>query len=261
MTRDRLILALEALVVLFLAGSGVLQVHTTDVDQWQGGREVHDLLVLAFTLPLLVRRRHPVTVLLVVFGAAWLQLELGGGLQQPFFAWLIALYAVGAHASAPATYAGPSVVAALALGTDLPRLLDGVSWSEVVPGWIMSAAVWGLGRWVRHRRADAEDLRARTAVARRDAERRAQAAVADERARIARELHDLVSHNIGVIVLQAQGAQRALGHDPERAQAALQSIERAGRQGPRRDAPAARGPHRSRPDHPGRAAALAGQHQ
>ncbi|MDQ4055582.1 MAG: sensor histidine kinase, partial [Actinomycetota bacterium] len=59
----------------------------------------------------------------------------------------------------------------------------------------------------------------------------ARRAVADERARIARELHDLVAHSMGVIVIQAQGAQRAIDPSPERAREALASIERAGRSG------------------------------
>ena len=56
-------------------------------------------------------------------------------------------------------------------------------------------------------------------------------AVAEERARIARELHDLVAHSMGVIVIQAQAGQRALDREPESARAALASIETAGRQG------------------------------
>ena len=56
-------------------------------------------------------------------------------------------------------------------------------------------------------------------------------AVAEERARIARELHDLVAHSMGVIVIQAQGAQRALDTSPDQAREALSSIETAGRLG------------------------------
>ena len=56
-------------------------------------------------------------------------------------------------------------------------------------------------------------------------------AVADERARIARELHDLVAHSMGVIVIQSQAGQRAIDADPDAARAALASIESSGRQG------------------------------
>jgi signal transduction histidine kinase len=54
-------------------------------------------------------------------------------------------------------------------------------------------------------------------------------AVAEERSRIARELHDVVAHNVGLMVVQAQGAQRVLDRDPQRARQALETIERTGR--------------------------------
>ena len=62
-------------------------------------------------------------------------------------------------------------------------------------------------------------------------EERAREAVAAERARIARELHDLVAHSMGVIVIQSQAAQRVLRADPAKAEHALTSIEVTGRQG------------------------------
>ena len=66
--------------------------------------------------------------------------------------------------------------------------------------------------------------------ARREQEATAQAAVQEERARIARELHDVVAHNVGLIVLQAGGGRSVLGTDPERARAALAQVEETGRQ-------------------------------
>lgn len=218
---------LEALLVLALGASAVLQVHTGPESDWQGGRPVHDVLALGSTLPLLLRRRHPVPVLAVVLVAAWVQLELGGGLGQPFFAVLVALYSTGAHARVPGTWLAPAVVAGQVALVDVPRLLEGVRWDEVVPAWFVLLGAWALGRWVRHRRRESEQLADRAQAA----EARVAAAVTEERSRIARELHDLVSHNIGVVVLQAQGAQRALAEDPERAREALVSIEAAGRTG------------------------------
>ena len=66
--------------------------------------------------------------------------------------------------------------------------------------------------------------------ARRMQEATAQAAVHEERARIARELHDVVAHNVGIIVLQASGALSVLATNPERARTALQQVEETGRQ-------------------------------
>ncbi len=83
-------------------------------------------------------------------------------------------------------------------------------------------AAWLAGVFVRGRREVVAQA-ARTAAAERQAER----AVADERARMARELHDIVSHNLSVVVLQAAGAQAAGGQD---ADPALEKIEHSGRQ-------------------------------
>ena len=91
-------------------------------------------------------------VFVTVVASAWLQFELGGGLGQPFFAVIIALYAVGAHASRPFTFVGPASVALQAILVDIPRLRDGAPWDEVVPAWFILLGVWGFGRWM-HLRA------------------------------------------------------------------------------------------------------------
>jgi signal transduction histidine kinase len=230
MSRDRVWWLLDLVVVLVLATTAVAQIWSWTPEP-EGGPAVHTVLALTCTLPLLLRRRYAAAVFLTVALAAWVQLELGGELGQPFFAFVIALYAVGAHASRPSTYAGPVAVLLQVLLVDLPRLDDGEPWDEVVPTWFILAGIWGFGRWMRHRARQADELRRRTEAAERDKHALSQQAVADERARIARELHDLVAHSMGVIVIQAQGAQRALDASPERARQALESIEAAGRSG------------------------------
>ena len=66
------------------------------------------------------------------------------------------------------------------------------------------------------------------ALLEREQRQRERVAVADERARIARELHDVVAHSVGVMVVHAQGARRVLDRDPARAREALETIERTG---------------------------------
>lgn len=231
MNRAHALRALDVAFVVALAATALVQVRVLPEAELAGGRAVHSLLALGFSLPLLARRRSPVAVLAAVLAATLVQYDLGGGLGQPFFAVVVALYAVGAHAGRPATWVGPIAVAALAVWVDVPRLQQGDPWDEVVPAWFVLVGVWALGRWVRHRRFEGELLARRAAAAERDVEERARAAVGAERARIARELHDLVAHNMGVIVLQAQGAQRALEHDPSQVRRALEDIESAGRGG------------------------------
>ena len=69
----------------------------------------------------------------------------------------------------------------------------------------------------------------RIALLEQEALQRERVAVGEERARIARELHDVVAHSVGGMVAQAQGARRMLDRDPERAREALEAIERTGR--------------------------------
>jgi len=231
MSRAWLLHLIDLVVVLTLAATALTQVWTLPETELQGGRAVHSVLATAFTLPLLLRRRYAAAVFAAIVASAWLQFELGGGLGQPFFAVGLALYSVGAHASMPLASVGPAAVLVQIAMVDVPRLREGDPMDEVIPAWFILLGVWGFGRWMRHRVAESAVLTERAEAAERDRSESAARAVAEERARIARELHDLVAHSMGVIVIQAQGAQRALDTAPQQARAALGSIESTGRTG------------------------------
>ncbi|MEJ7689925.1 MAG: hypothetical protein WKF76_05545 [Nocardioidaceae bacterium] len=79
MSRARLLQLVDLVVVLALAVTALTQVWTLPKEELQGGRAVHMVLVMAFTLPLLLRRRYAVAGFVTVVAAAWLQFELGGG--------------------------------------------------------------------------------------------------------------------------------------------------------------------------------------
>jgi signal transduction histidine kinase len=83
---------------------------------------------------------------------------------------------------------------------------------------------------MRYRRAYYANLEERAATLERDRDAQSRIAAAAERARIARELHDVVAHNVSVMVVQADGAAYALGTDPGRAREALAAISATGRQ-------------------------------
>ena len=223
--------AADAAVVAVLAVSGQVVVWTADSGALAENRPVHALLLAVATVPLFVRRSHPLPALLLVLGASWVQFELGGQAFQPWFSVVMALYAVGAHAERRGAVVGAVVTAGTVLAGDVPKLLAGDPVEDVVPAWLVLAAIWGLGRWIRSRRRETEDLAARAAQAEQDRAAHAAQAVTDERARIARELHDLVAHSMGVIVIQSQAGQRAVDVDPDAARAALVAIENSGRQG------------------------------
>ena len=218
--------ALLAVVVVLLV-SGQAQVWADP--------EVNDFApataVALVTVPLVWARRWPLPVLVVVLAGAVLDYASDSGLGQVFFAVLFAVYALGSWATRRASVVGIALIAVAVLSVDLPRLQDGASIDEVVPAWFVVAGVWGLGRWMQHRRAEHAGLLAHNAALERDREEAGRAAAAYERARIARELHDLVAHSMAVIVLQAQAGQRVLPADIDAAARALSSIESMGREG------------------------------
>ena len=151
-------------------------------------------------------------------------------------ALLILLYTVAAYRPRRASIVallvclGGSAVAVLTWGP--VRGVDLV-WRLVFSTFLfggLELTVWILGDSMRYRRGYYAALEDR--AARLEAERDAQAkvAAAAERARIARELHDVVAHHVSVMVVQADGAGYALRTDPDRAEAALQAIAGTGRQ-------------------------------
>jgi signal transduction histidine kinase len=209
------------------------------VRSYQGGRPHYAepglaavLLVAAQGLPLVWRRHRPLLVLAVVLVANTAYYALGYPLTGFDVALLVALYSVAAYtgqrASLPA--AGVTVASFLALyGFKLGPFWSSVPFSFVA--WLVAifAGVWMWGRYVRIRRAYAAELEARAERAERDREAEARRAVAAERARIARELHDVVAHHVSVAVVQAGAARQVLDSDAERARSALVAIEEAGR--------------------------------
>ena len=183
---------------------------------------------LLLTLPLAARRRVPLAVTCVFAATAALNAVLGGGLyegQPPPFASLVTgaltFYSLGAHAEdRPARIGAGLGVAGL--------------WTAVIAGepvdvqsFLFSAGLIVATPWLAGRIGRARSQR--VALLEREQLQRERAAVGEERARIARELHDVVAHSVGAMVAQAQGAQRVLDRDPERARKAIETIEQTGR--------------------------------
>ena len=173
------------------------------------------------TLPLAVRRRAPTAVALVIFGAVAARALAGPPLEiyPPAIASLVAIYSVAAYARLSEGVAAFALLA-LALAVADDRGSGGDAAPELVPSLILAGIVFAVGRVarIRHERALA-------------VERAATRSAVEERARLARELHDAVSHSLASIVMQAGGAQDVLRRDPERAGTALGSIERTARDG------------------------------
>jgi signal transduction histidine kinase len=213
--------------VAVLAGTALVEVLVA-------GEPVLDaVLVGAIALPLLARRRAPLLVLVLVIAAGYAGYARGpgvGGALQSWIALNVALYSVAAHCERTRAIVGGALVAAFVLLFEIPRLVEGGAVADVAGEWLFLGGVWLLGRWVRQRRHRTEDLERHAAALAADREALAREAVADERARIAREMHDAVAHSVSVMVLQAGAAEQVLAASPERARESLMTIQDTGRE-------------------------------
>ena len=229
--------------MLLLAGSAQYEVWVAPLFEGSipGPRGLNSILLLLVCLPLLWRRRYPALVFVVVLTAVGLQSQVEAhagvvdrtdqGSMQGWIAALVAFYSLAAYASPRRAVVVGGLVGAGWIAVDLGRLLSGdIGLSDTVPGWFMLAAAWGLGYALRARGMQVSALVARAARDERERELRAREAVAEERARIARELHDVVAHSLSVVVVQAQAADRVLEGDQRSAREALAAIDSTGRQ-------------------------------
>jgi signal transduction histidine kinase len=229
----------DALLALALAGTAQYEIwaHPLFDDGIPGPRPANAVLLLLITLPLAWRRRAPTVVFALVFASVALQIGLiddARSDQPPFQHWialLVVFYSVGAHAERRRAIVAGSLGAVAVVGGDLVLLLTGEARAEdTVPAWFMLAAAYGVGFALRGQRLQSKLLAQRAERLEREREQRARLAVAEERVRIGRELHDIIAHAISVIVVQAQAGQRVLEGEQASAREALGSIETTGRQ-------------------------------
>ena len=181
-------------------------------------------LSLAATVPLAWRRTRTfpaVVAALVAFALLGVLDRSGQEVQTLLVSLLLASFSVGAHAARREARIG----LALALGA---ALIDEPG-DMIVMGWVIAGA-WFAGRLVRAREEDARRLRELAAALERERVEQARLAVAEERTRIARELHDVVAHAMTTIVLEAGGERVNLPEGQDGTERALRSIERTGRQ-------------------------------
>ncbi len=182
-----------------------------------------------------IRRRRPLAAVLVVIAAVAVTTAFGhAGLGQQdklavIPATLLIFYGLGAFASGRRSVwlLGLAVVVtsvnnATRSGGTIPNLVTTDVFAIVLP--------WALGRMVRER--GVRERAYRETAERIDAGRELHAheAAYGERARIARELHDVIAHSVSVMVIQAGAARTVMDAEPERAEASLRSVERAGRE-------------------------------
>jgi signal transduction histidine kinase len=186
-------------------------------------------VVLAQTLPLALRRVGPLAVLAITLASAVVfNLVYADSPTLPVGV-VVALYTVAAHCDRRAAVrAGAATAVSLPVAVLVATPAE--STGSALPPLILTAAAWMLGDNLRTRRAYLSELEVKAERLERERVEEARRAVARERARIARELHDVISHNVSVMVVQAAAGGDVFDSRPDRARAALASIEAAGRE-------------------------------
>ncbi|HET7735169.1 MAG TPA: histidine kinase [Nocardioidaceae bacterium] len=206
-----------------LVAAGLAEAATVDTGT---SPVAHGALVVVVMGALAWRRSYPLAVIVV----ALVGILVGGRPDTPFtlfVAILVAAYTCGL------VLEGRRALVGLLIAVGPPFV--GVAVDDGDPADLVAIAVlyggsWVVGRLVRDQTRRADEYAEKAAeLERADADRRAQAA-AEERARIARELHDIISHSISVITVQTQAVRRRLGPEHEREAADLRAVESSARQ-------------------------------
>jgi signal transduction histidine kinase len=185
-------------------------------------------LAVAQTLPLAFRRVAPRIVLgITLLAGIVFNLGFADSPTLPLGV-VVSLYTVAAHCDR-AVAARAAVVTAATLPWALLAAAGSSVESALLPVGL-TAGAWMLGDNLHTRRAYLHELEAKAVRLEREREEEARRAVALEQARIARELHDVISHNVSVMVVQAAAGVDVFDAQPSRARAALVSIEATGRE-------------------------------
>ncbi|WUD77137.1 histidine kinase [Streptomyces sp. NBC_00510] len=178
-------------------------------------------------LPLLWRRRAPVTVLTAVLAAQVLYRFTLDGPGQPLpYNALVALYTVAELT--PARWRIPVAAGTLALIFPSVALNSGEA-RELLFSLFLFGAAYGFGRLTHTRKAYTAALEDRATQLERANRIEVEQAAAAERARIAREMHDILSHAVSLMVVQAEAGPVTVRTAPERAEAAFEAISETGR--------------------------------
>jgi signal transduction histidine kinase len=218
---------------LLLAGAFLLetQVELSFLDAPAGTVLAVRGLTVAMALGVAARRRAPLVAAALVFAALTVMEQLGGpvntSLVGPYLAAFIVSYSIGAHLEGRRLRLATAWLVALVTVMALldPTSDDGLN---LVWAWLVIVAAPILaGRLLRDRARLARELHA--AAHEQDAEPWAEQAVAEERTRIAAELHDVVARALGRMVVDADGAAALVAAEPPRAAVAFAAVEQTGR--------------------------------
>jgi signal transduction histidine kinase len=215
--------------ILVAAGTATFALSN---DHWgdQGRRSGAWVFDLALAAPLLWRRRQPLLVFLTISLFALVQWLANTPSSGPV-AVLIALYAVGAYESRRRAILLAAAIAQLGV------VMVTLRWAPVgnrVNGFALLTgtitAAWVMGVYARMRRAYVTAALERATTAEHERDQESQLATAAERARISREMHDIVAHTLSVMVALSDGAAMSVVRDADSAREAMEQSSSLGRQ-------------------------------
>jgi len=220
--------AYEALVLTFAVASVVEALAAQQVHN----RALVAVLALGWSVPFAFRPRYPfwapigACFFLAAFALTAPERSITN-LTMPFVAALAAAVALGLVPDRRLAVAGWAAVIATAAVVDSQ---SGSAYSDFFWTTLILTLAWFFGSALGTRTEEARELTQRVAAAEREQAAAADRATAEERARIARELHDVVAHSVSVMVVQASGVRRLLKEEQHREREALLSVEQIGRQ-------------------------------
>jgi signal transduction histidine kinase len=190
------------------------------------------VLALVATVPLVVHRRSPLGVFALTTAASAAIYGLGYQTGPPFGPTVALFYVANDDRSRSRVGRTAAVVfGMLAVHLAATSVSEGgFPTTPILFGVVVWGAAWGIGDASRGRRARRAELAERAARAERDTARERRLAAAEERTRIARDLHDSAAHAINVILVQAGAARLLQERDPEAARSALSTIEDVARE-------------------------------
>ncbi|GAA4021926.1 hypothetical protein GCM10022247_52680 [Allokutzneria multivorans] len=216
--------ALDAVAAAVVVALAVFRAPQADPLAW--------VLAVALGGPLVLRRRAPVPVLVVVSLASAVSIAIGLGAEAALLAAVLALYPVAlagfgawGFAGAALGVLGAGLAVVLVPGLPLVPASEGVESFSTTPIATMAycfmalAGSWALAAFVRVRRRQEAEI----------AELRTERAVVEERLRIARDIHDVVGHNLSLIAMKAAVATHLSESHPDEGRAALRTIEQVSR--------------------------------
>jgi signal transduction histidine kinase len=187
-------------------------------------------IVAGLTAPLAVRRRAPLAAFGAISLVAFLQWLLMAGEYAANLALILAFYSVAAHERRRWGIAAAAAILELGVLLAVLKYTSDAPLSAFVAVSAFVVAAGALGVYMRTRRQHIAALHERARQLERERDQQAQLATAAERARIAREMHDVVAHNLSVMIALADGARLTTVQDPGKAERAMDAVSSTGRE-------------------------------